>query len=32
MTDRDVGDYDFKFGATGILLMAIIAILFALFA
>ena len=29
--DSDVGDRDFKFGATGVLLMAIVAIAFAIF-
>jgi hypothetical protein len=28
--DRDVGDRDFMFGATGVLLMVIIAIVFAI--
>ena len=29
--DTDVGDRDFKFGATGLLLLALIAIAFAIF-
>jgi hypothetical protein len=29
--DSDVGDRDFRFGATGVLLMVIIAIAFAIF-